>query len=421
MSQRARIAIIAIAALGLVLAFFAARGSEEADDPPSRTTSTQAAPSTSPGVGEDGGVTAPETARQAETTPAEPEVPTVEVVGGKPRGGVQELEFKKGDTIRFRVRSDTPDEIHVHGFDKYADVGPGQARDVPLRGRPDRALRGRAARHRHPDRLPARRAVRQRALLVAGGATLLALTALLVPAGALAHGLVGRQDLPIPRWLFAWGAAVVLVASFVALAVALGAAAARSRSPRSASSASRRRSRCSPASLGVAAFGVVVYAGLAGTQTPTANLAPTVVYVLFWVGIPVLSLLLGDVFQAFNPWRAIARAVGWVATRVAGRDALPEPMPYPERLGRWPAAVGLLASPGSSSSAPTATTRRRWRSSRLPTRPCSSSAWPLRRRRVDPPRRRVRGRTSRSSPAWRRCAGATARCGCARRSAACRR
>lgn len=126
MSQRARIAIIAIAAVGLVLAFFAARGSEEADDPPSRTTSTQAAPSTSPAVGEDGGVTAPETARQAETTPAEPEVPTVRVLGGKPRGGVQELEFKKGDTIRFRVRSDTPDEIHVHGYDKYADVGPGK-------------------------------------------------------------------------------------------------------------------------------------------------------------------------------------------------------------------------------------------------------------------------------------------------------
>ena len=38
-----------------------------------------------------------------------------------------------------------------------------------------------------------------------------------LPTSALAHGLVGKQDLPIPRWLFAWAAAIVLVASFVAL------------------------------------------------------------------------------------------------------------------------------------------------------------------------------------------------------------
>src|SRR5579863_241495 len=41
--------------------------------------------------------------------------------------------------------------------------------------------------------------------------------ALLFPAGAQAHGIVGRADLPIPVWLFSWAAAVVLVVSFVAL------------------------------------------------------------------------------------------------------------------------------------------------------------------------------------------------------------
>ncbi|MFM9164063.1 MAG: fenitrothion hydrolase, partial [Solirubrobacterales bacterium] len=42
---------------------------------------------------------------------------------------------------------------------------------------------------------------------------------LAVPAPALAHGVGQRADLPIPLWLFAWGAALVLIASFVALAV----------------------------------------------------------------------------------------------------------------------------------------------------------------------------------------------------------
>ena len=35
-----------------------------------------------------------------------------------------------------------------------------------------------------------------------------------------AHALAARQDLPIPAWLFAWGASIVLIASFFALAAA---------------------------------------------------------------------------------------------------------------------------------------------------------------------------------------------------------
>src|SRR5688572_2231665 len=47
-------------------------------------------------------------------------------------------------------------------------------------------------------------------------------TALLAfPAAAGAHAaLVGKEDLPIPEWLFAWGASLVLIVSFVALTLA---------------------------------------------------------------------------------------------------------------------------------------------------------------------------------------------------------
>jgi hypothetical protein len=61
--------------------------------------------------------------------------------------------------------------------------------------------------------------------------------------------------------------------------------------------------------------------------------------VIFWVGLVVASVLLGDVFRAFNPWLALARAGRW-AWRRAGR-AWPASLPYPERLGRWPAVVGI--------------------------------------------------------------------------------
>jgi len=177
----------------------------------------------------------------------------------------------------------------------------------------------------------------RRGLAAAGTIVLAAVLAL--PATAGAHGLVGKQDLPIPRWLFAWGAAIVLVISFVGLALLWP-------KPRLEGPRERRVLRL-PLQLevvsglvGVAIFAIVVYAGLSGVQTSTANLAPTAVYVLFWVGIPVLSLLFGDVFRPFNPWLAIGRGIGWLVKRVgAGAD----PLAYPQRLGRWPAALGILA------------------------------------------------------------------------------
>ena len=162
----------------------------------------------------------------------------------------------------------------------------------------------------------------------------------MLPDAALAHGLVGKQDLPIPRWLFAWGAAVVLVASFVGLAVLWP-------RPRLEHAPARRAFTIPVAvevlcgAIGVAVFALVVYAGLNGTQTATANLAPTFIYVLFWVGIPFLTLLLGDWFALFNPWRAVARAAGWLSARRGMRP--PEAMAYPSWLGRWPAAIGILA------------------------------------------------------------------------------
>jgi hypothetical protein len=184
---------------------------------------------------------------------------------------------------------------------------------------------------------PWRRGAR-RAALAAGAAGL----ALALPATASAHGLVGKQDLPIPRWLFAWAAAVVLVASFVGLAVLWA-------TPRLQDVIERRRFSVPLALevlagvLGIAAFVFVIYAGFAGTQAATANILPTVIYVFFWVVIPFVSVVFGDVFRAVNPWLAVGKGVGWLVRRTgaAGAEGA-EPLPYPAWLGRWPAVIGVL-------------------------------------------------------------------------------
>jgi hypothetical protein len=53
----------------------------------------------------------------AKPRPARPAIERVVVVGGKPRGGVKRMNFDSGERIRFAVRSDVADEVHVHGYD----------------------------------------------------------------------------------------------------------------------------------------------------------------------------------------------------------------------------------------------------------------------------------------------------------------
>ena len=55
----------------------------------------------------------------------EPRAPTIVVRNGEPVGGIQELEYSAGDQIRFNVKSDVADEIHVHGYDLMQDVPKG--------------------------------------------------------------------------------------------------------------------------------------------------------------------------------------------------------------------------------------------------------------------------------------------------------
>jgi hypothetical protein len=161
-----------------------------------------------------------------------------------------------------------------------------------------------------------------------------------------AHALIARKDLPIPAWLFAWGASIVLIISFFALSAAW-------RKPRFEEERWRPLgARISTVLLsipvqvlcgvvGVLFLGFSIYAGLKGTEAPDRNFALTFLYVTVWLGFPLFSVIFGDVFRPFNPWRAVARMIGGAFTLIAGQP--PAHLKYPERLGRWPAAITLLA------------------------------------------------------------------------------
>ena len=155
----------------------------------------------------------------------------------------------------------------------------------------------------------------------------------------LAHGLGQREDLPLPEWLFIFSAATVLAVSFVGLAVLWP-------EPRLENSEAKwkplpgplarffgsRGLRIACGALGVLLLVVSAIALLIGPEAPNENFGSNLIFVDFWVGLVIASVLFGDVFRAFNPWLAIAEAL-----RFRGRRA------YPERLGYWPAAAGLFA------------------------------------------------------------------------------
>jgi hypothetical protein len=162
----------------------------------------------------------------------------------------------------------------------------------------------------------------------------------------LAHALVTRQDLPIPAWLFAWAASIVLIVSFFALSVAWRTPRLEEERWRPSGAALSRALIGLPAqalcgSIGVFLLGVAIYSGLHGTSAPDRNFDVTFLFVTCWLGFPLFSVMVGNVFRLFSPWRAIGRVVGGGFARFAGQR--PAHLTYPEALGRWPVAIGLLA------------------------------------------------------------------------------
>jgi hypothetical protein len=158
----------------------------------------------------------------------------------------------------------------------------------------------------------------------------------------LAHGgPIQRTPLPLDPIFFAWGAAAVLVVSFAALALLWPRPRLENPPWRPIPGLGRllgsRVMEVVWGFVGVALLGVVIAAGYVGPDTGADNLVPTFIMITFWVGLVFLSILFGDVFKAINPWRAIGRLTGAVVGRRAGARR-----PYPEWLGRWPAAAGLL-------------------------------------------------------------------------------
>ena len=177
---------------------------------------------------------------------------------------------------------------------------------------------------------------RKLALLLAG----LSVVALALPADALAHGIVGKADLPIPVWLFSWTAAIVLVVSFVALSTLWMRPQLQEPHLRRLFTLPRMLEWLGSL-VGVGLFALVLYSGFAGAQVAQANFSVTFIYVIFWVGLPVLSVLLAMSFVR-SAHGGRVRACSRRSSACPGAGSGQGAAALPGVAGAWPATAGVV-------------------------------------------------------------------------------
>ena len=171
----------------------------------------------------------------------------------------------------------------------------------------------------------------------------------LTAARTSAHGFGQRFDLPLPLWLWLTGAGATIVLTFVVMALFVKERRFTARYPRLdllrfrvVRWAANAKTVAIIRLLAVLLFVLSVCAGVFGNQNPYANLIPTMVWVVWWVGVAFVCALIGDLWTLVNPLRTLfAWAEAAYAALKKGRR-LSLGLNYPTWLGAWPAVLVFL-------------------------------------------------------------------------------
>ncbi len=168
------------------------------------------------------------------------------------------------------------------------------------------------------------------------------LAALAGPGLAEAHSFGRSYNLPVPLWLYAWGAAAALLLSFLLIgwffSAPQGARPAAGGALPITCSKGLQRLRPVLRALAVAWLLLAIVSGFSGTADPYRNFNMTWFWIVFVLGLAYLTVLIGDVYAQLNPWATLACGLGrlWPGFE-RGRFA------YPTQLAYWP-ALALYAA-----------------------------------------------------------------------------
>jgi hypothetical protein len=179
-------------------------------------------------------------------------------------------------------------------------------------------------------------------------AALAVLPLLSAATAAQAHAFGERYDLPVPLWMNLTGGGAVVVLSFVIAAWYLKPQ-TQARVPRRSLSAIPRLQALGSAPvllalkiLSIFLFVLALLAGFIGVPDYSRNAAPTVFWVMGWVGLAFTSVLLGNVWLIVNPWLILFDGADALWRRMTGRG-LSLALPYPRGIGVLPGLLMVVA------------------------------------------------------------------------------
>ncbi len=147
----------------------------------------------------------------------------------------------------------------------------------------------------------------------------LLISLVLLPGLAQAHSFGVIYTLPLPFWLYAWGAGAALIASFVVFGLMMSAA-----RPRPLRQGTPKPGWRVPMTLstalklpGLALLVLCIATGWWGTPNAYANFNMTAFWIVLLLGLAYLSVLAGDLYAVLNPWRTLCALIArlWPAAR----------------------------------------------------------------------------------------------------------
>lgn len=160
---------------------------------------------------------------------------------------------------------------------------------------------------------------------------------------ALAHSFGRTYSIPVPVWMYLYGAAAALALSFLLIAwFATSAADHGTGAERdlSQSGLTRGLRRIKPVAQSVSVAGLLlaIATAMLGSPNPYVNFSMTWFWILFVLGLGYVSVLFGDVYHWLNPWKVLTQVLDRIWTGYAQGC-----IRYPARWGYWPALALYMA------------------------------------------------------------------------------
>jgi hypothetical protein len=164
----------------------------------------------------------------------------------------------------------------------------------------------------------------------------------LLPDAVLAHQLNERYEAPLPLAAYVAGAALAVAMSF--LFVIVRKTPARPSDVHSAPQIGPAHHLSRWLRYGLQALGAIAWLWIVAQTFFGGNgdgdVGTIFLWIYGWVGLALVSGLLGPVWPWLNPFATFHRLLAALTHRLGVKSG--EPTDYPQRLGRWPALVGFV-------------------------------------------------------------------------------